>query len=333
MTHNDQNTVFDTLARPLRVLRLSLTDRCQFNCTYCMPQKNPDFLPKKDILTFEEIITIVSILKEFGVKKIKITGGEPTLRKGLDILIRKLKELEGIDDIGLITNGVLLKKLANPLYEAGLRRINVSLDAIDPRVFQTIIGTSYDIRTVLEGIDHACALGFWPVKINCVVRKGVNENQVIPLAAYCKERGLYLRLIEFMDVGSIDWVRSMVVPSHELLRKLQKHYRLDPVEPSYKGEVAQRYRYADGPGEIGFISSVTQPFCRDCDRLRLTADGTLYGCLFAAKGKNLKPYLASSDELRSHLKKFWLHREDRYSEIRATESPGTVKESMNVMGG
>ena len=328
--------VTDLLGRPLQDLRISVTDRCNFNCTYCMPDRNMTFLPKSEILSFEEIVTVVSILRDFGVNKIKITGGEPTLRMGLDILIRKLKAIEGIEDIGMITNAVFLKGLAGRLFDAGLRRLNVSLDAIDQRIFQSIVGETHSIHPVLEGIECARKTGFSPIKINCVIQRGVNDDQVLPLAEYFRERKLQIRFIEFMDVGAIDWDQSQVVSSNELLDIIQKKYKLVALAPAHRGEVAKRYKYADTDCEIGFISSVSQPFCADCNRLRLTADGTLYGCLFATEGTNIKKYLRSEnaeEELRGQLKEFWLQRRDRYSELRKDSHPIEGKKNMNFIGG
>lgn len=330
-----EQKLLDARGRPLHVLRLSITDRCNFNCVYCMPDKNIEFLPRHRILSFEQMARVVKALVLLGVRKVKITGGEPTLRIGMDKLIAMISSIDGIEEVALITNGIFLKPLALRLKQAGLKRITVSLDALDERVFQEIVGNTHSLHPVLQGIDAAIEQGFSPIKINCVIQRGINENQILPLVEYFRRPGFHLRFIEYMDIGSVEWDMKTVVSSTEILAEIMKHHEVQEIEPSYKGEVALRYRYADGNGELGFISSVTAPFCDTCDRLRLTADGTLYGCLFASEGKSIKSMLdtdLSDEALQNVLSSFWKLRDDRYSEERF-ELQGSKKQAMNYIGG
>lgn len=328
--------ILDKLGRPMTDLRISLTDRCNFNCNYCLPDKDVVFLPRAELLTFEESERFVKVAVTLGIEKIKLTGGEPTLRMGMDKFVEKLTNIPQIKDIGLITNGYFLKSIGHRLRKAGLKRISISLDALDERIFQVIVGNTHSVHPVLEGIQTAVDLGFDPIKINCVIQRGLNEDQIIPLVDYFRKPHFHLRFIEFMDVGDIAWERQKVVPSRETLDIIQAHYPLSKQTPTYYGEVASRYKYDDGNGEIGFISSVSNPFCQDCTRLRLSADGVLYGCLFTDKGLNIKHLLRKSDDddlLLNTLSQFWQERDDRYSELRA-EMPSSRKHmNMNYMGG
>ncbi len=340
MLSNNIAPILDALHRPLHDIRISVTDRCNFNCTYCMPDKNIQFLPKSQLLTFEEITDVISVVQSLGVKKVKITGGEPTLRLGLDILIKKIRDISGIEDIGLITNGAFLKTLGKRLYNAGLKRINISLDSLDERIFQTIVGNTHSIHPVLEGIDYAKKIGFSPIKINCVIQRGLNEKQVIHMVEYFRQREIDIRFIEFMDVGSIEWQEERVVYSHEILETLQKTYPLIPIAGSYQGEVATRYKHKNSNSEVGFISSVSNPFCKDCNRLRLTANGFLYGCLFASKGQDIKKILRENhkntkEALKTAITEFWTQRDDRYSEHRtySRNTDTNRKKDMNFIGG
>ncbi len=338
MKNNSITQLVDKLGRPLNVLRLSVTDRCNFNCVYCMPDKNITFLPKHKILSFEQICRVVKALCKLGLKKIKITGGEPTLRIGVDKLITMLCSIANIEDIALITNGVFLKTLASRLKRSGLTRITVSLDAMNNRVFQKIVGNTHSVHPILQGIEEALQQGFSPIKINCVIQRGINEDQILPLVEYFLHPQYHLRFIEYMDVGSIDWKQKDMLSSLEILAKIEKKYNLQKIDPSFVGEVATRYKYSNGKGEVGFISSVTQPFCKDCNRLRLTADGSLYGCLFSSNGANIKSFLdsnGSDEELVDILATFWKQREDRYSEERweRRNDKNMKKVAMNFIGG
>ncbi|MEM9424045.1 MAG: GTP 3',8-cyclase MoaA [Spirochaetota bacterium] len=333
----------DKLGRPLRDLRISLTDRCNFRCSYCMPE-NVRFQDKSQLLRFEEIELIVQAATQLGVEKIKITGGEPTLRADLDILIAKLLQNPAIRDLGLITNGWYLKAQGEKLYRAGLRRISVSLDALDNRVFRKIVGTMYryNVEPILEGLAHMESLGFSPIKINSVIQRGLNEDQILPLVEYFAKPGYHLRFIEFMDVGAVRWQGSKVVSSQEIYEIICAKYPLQAKESAYYGEVARRYTLGDMSNtEIGFISSVSEPFCKSCTRLRLSSDGTIYGCLFSGKGFPLKPILRDSGltetrqiaKIRKALAQFWSRRDDRYSELRGELSEPPPRENMHFMGG
>ena len=318
----------DTLDRPLRDLRISVTDRCNFRCPYCMPAEvfgeKYAFLPKKEILSFEEIERVARLCVELGARKLRITGGEPLLRAELPVLTSRLAQLAGVEDLALTTNGHLLARQARALAEAGLRRITLSLDSLDDETFLRMNGLRHPIGRVLEGIAAAERFGLVPLKINCVVQRGVNEASILDLARRFQGTGHVVRFIEFMDVGTLNgWELEQVVPAREILERIHAELPLEPAEPNYAGEVARRYRYCDGSGEIGVIASVTQPFCGDCTRARLSADGRLVTCLFATDGTDLKSPLrggASDDELREILRGVWTRRTDRYSEDRATHT-------------
>lgn len=332
----------DRLNRPLRDLRISVTDKCNFRCPYCMPIEvygdDYRFSPKADVLTFEEIVRLARLLAGLGVEKIRLTGGEPLLRKGLLDLVAKLAATPGLRDFTLTTNGWFLAEKAQGLKDAGLHRVTVSLDSMDEQVFAKLNGRGYGLQRVLEGIDAALAAGLQPVKINAVIKRGENEDSVLPLARFAREKGAIMRYIEYMDVGNINgWRIEDVVSAGEIVRNIATEMPLEPVEANYHGEVATRHRYRDGGGEIGVISSITQPFCGACSRARLSTDGQLMTCLFAARGTNLRdPMRAGADdrELRAIVEKAWGAREYRYSEERVwRESAAARKIEMYQIGG
>lgn len=335
--------VRDTRGRPLHDLRISLLDRCNFRCPYCMPEAefNEDyrFLKRQQLLTHEEIVRISRIAVGLGVSKLRLTGGEPLLDKKVPDLVRRLARLPGVDDLALTTNGSLLAANADRLAAAGLHRVTVSLDSLDEDVFRRMTGNRGELAKVLEGIAAAERAGLAPIKINTVVQRGVNDHTVLDLLAHFRGTGHTVRLIEFMDVGNRNaWKLDEVVPSRELLERIAGRWPVRPVGRSYPGEVAKRYAYEDGQGEIGFISSVTAPFCGACSRARLSADGVLYTCLFATSGTSLKEPLrqgASDAELADLLSRIWLRRADRYSELRQAggEQPAEPKVEMYRMGG
>ena len=321
--------VRDARGRPLHDLRISLLDRCNFRCPYCMPETefhaDYQFLKKPELLTHEEILTIARVAVGLGVTKLRLTGGEPLLDKKIPALIRRLAALPGVEDLALTTNGMLLAPMAEKLAAAGLHRVTVSLDTLDPDIFRRMSGNRGEVDRVLEGIAAAERAGLAPLKINTVVERGVNDHTVLDVLERFRGTGHTVRLIEFMDVGNRNgWRMERVVPSRELLARIGERWPLRPVGRSYPGEVASRYAYADGQGEIGFISSVTEPFCGACSRARLSADGVLYTCLFAAAGTSLRDPLrrgASEAELADLLKRIWLRRADRYSELRGPQQP------------
>ena len=329
----------DTLGRGLRDLRISVTDRCNFRCVYCMPREVFDhdhkFLPHSAILSFEEITRLARVFVGLGVKKIRLTGGEPLVRRDLHRLIEQLARLDV--DLTLTTNGSLLAKQAQRLKDAGLKRVTVSLDSLDDAVFKAMNDADFPVAKVLEGIDAAAAAGLGPIKINMVVKRGTNEHEIVPMAQRFRGSGHIVRFIEFMDVGSTNgWRMDDVLPSAEVVRIISEHHPLEPVGANHPGEVAERWRYRDGMGEIGVISSVTQAFCRDCNRIRLSTEGALYTCLFAQSGHELKPLLragASDDELRNEIAAVWRARADRYSEIRTAETAALPKVEMSYIGG
>jgi GTP 3',8-cyclase len=333
--------VRDRLGRRLHDLRISVTDRCNFRCTYCMPKeifgRDYAFLPRAEILTFEEIARLARIFAGRGVSKLRITGGEPLVRRDLPDLVRQLAAIEGIDDIALTTNGALLRAQAPALRDAGLRRVTVSLDSLDDAVFGAMNGVQFPVARVLDGIRAAQAAGLSPVKVNMVVKRGVNEDSVLPMARHARDNGLILRLIEYMDVGqSNGWRLEDVVPASELVDTIAAEFPLDAVPPSYPGEVATRWRYADGSGEIGVISSVTEPFCGACTRARISAKGELFTCLFAASGLDLRALVrggASDDEIDDAIAGRWRRRADRYSELRSAETAGLRRVEMFAIGG
>ncbi len=331
----------DVLNRPLRDLRVSVTDRCNLRCQYCMPREvfGPDyeFLPRKELLTFEEIVRLTRVFARLGVRKVRITGGEPLLRRELPTLIRSLAATEGIEDLTLTNNGLLLPVQAEQLRAAGLERVTVSLDALDPAIFGKMNGLGVSVGQVLAGIEAAAAAGLRPVKVNCVVQRGVNENQIVPLARRFHGSGHVLRFIEYMDVGNTNgWKLEQVFPAAEIVRAVDAKLPLEPIEPNYRGEVARRWRYRDGGGEIGVIASVTQPFCGDCTRARLSPEGQLFTCLFGARGFDLREPLragAGDGELEAIITGVWTSREDRYSELRTAETAGLPKVEMSHIGG
>jgi cyclic pyranopterin phosphate synthase len=339
----------DALGRPLRDLRISVTDRCNFRCTYCMPAEifgdRYEFLPREEILSFEEIERLVRLMVPLGVSKLRITGGEPLLRHDLPKLVRGLRAIPGIEDIALTTNGTLLKYMAGQLHREGLTRMTISLDSLDPDVFGTMNGGKLEVGKVLEGIETAEQVGFRPLKINCVVQKGVNDHTLVDLARHFKDRGHIVRFIEYMDVGTKNtWDLEQVLPSDEVVARIHRALPLEPVAPNYRGEVARRFRYRDGTGEIGVISSVSQPFCGDCTRARLTTDGELVTCLFATGGADLRGPLragATDAEMGELIRGIWTGRRDRYSEergeiLRGERDPGesrTGRVEMYQIGG
>ncbi|MEJ5338525.1 MAG: GTP 3',8-cyclase MoaA [Aquificaceae bacterium] len=310
----------DALGRELHDLRISVTDRCNFRCTFCMPEgEEYEFFRREEILSFEEIARFVKAVIPLGVKKVRLTGGEPLLRRRLENLIKYLSELP-LEDMSLTTNGFLLKEKARILKEAGLKRVTVSLHSLKDEVFSKLVGRDVKVSKILEGIEEALRVGLSPVKVNVCVIRGVNHDEIIDIASFFKGMGVVVRFIEFMDVGNINgWSLERVYSTREMLELLQKHFELEPVEKAYRGEVAERYRYRDDGLEVGFISSVTQPFCGDCNRLRLTADGRLLTCLFAHDGHDVKSLIrggAEDEEIREFVRSIWTRRSDRYSEHR-----------------
>src|SRR5688572_8099523 len=329
----------DTRGRAMRDLRISVTDRCNFRCVYCMPREvfdsNYRFLPHEAILSFEEIARLARVFVGLGVNKIRLTGGEPLVRRHLPRLVAMLAELPV--EITLTTNGSLLAKQASELKKAGLDRVTVSLDSLDDATFRAMNDADFPVAKVIEGIEAAADAGLGPVKINMVVKRGVNDGGIVPMAERWRGGGHIVRFIEYMDVGSTNgWRMDDVVPSAEVVQRISERWRLEPVGANYPGEVAERWRYADGSGEIGVISSVTQAFCSSCTRMRLSTEGSLYTCLFAQTGHDLKSLLragASDDEIRNEIAAVWQKREDRYSEIRTTETAKAKKVEMSYIGG
>jgi cyclic pyranopterin phosphate synthase len=330
----------DRLGRPIRDLRISVTDRCNFRCVYCMPKevfgRDYPFLPRAELLTFEEIERLARTFAGLGVEKIRITGGEPLLRRDLETLLAMLAAIPGAD-LTLTTNGALLARKAQALKDAGLNRITVSLDSLDDGTFRAMNDVDFPVERVLAGIDAALAAGLAPVKVNVVVKRGVNEDGILPMARAFRGTGVVLRFIEYMDVGHTNgWRLDDVVPAGEIVAAIDAEHPLEPVEPAYRGEVANRWRYRDGSGEIGVIASVTQPFCGDCTRARLSADGKLHTCLFATKGHDLRALVrgrASDAELAEAIAAIWAVREDRYSELRTAETADLPKVEMSYIGG
>lgn len=333
--------VTDTLDRPLRDLRISVTDRCNFRCVYCMPKEvfgpGYSFLPHGDLLTYDEIERVARACVDLGVQKIRLTGGEPMLRPKLPELVERLAALPGIDDLTMTSNGTLLAGQARRLKEAGLDRISVSLDAIEDEVFMAMNDVGVPVSRVLAGIEAAAEAGLRPVKVNMVVERGLNDQQILPMARYFRGTDHILRFIEFMDVGTTNgWRLDKVVPAAEIVERIDRHFPLEPLDPQYYGEVANRYRYRDGAGEIGLVASVTQPFCADCTRMRLSADGTLYTCLFAVAGHSLRESLregADVAQLREEISAVWRRRTDRYSEERSERTQDLQKVEMHFIGG
>ena len=330
----------DTLGRPVRDLRVSVTDRCNFRCVYCMPKevfgRDYPFLPRAELLTFEEIERLARAFAGLGVEKIRITGGEPLVRRDVETLVAMLARIDGVD-LTLTTNGALLAAKAQALKDAGLRRITVSLDSLDDDVFRAMNDVDFPVARVLDGINAALAAGLEPVKVNVVVKRGLNEDGVLPMARHFNGTSVVLRFIEYMDVGHTNgWRLDDVVPAAEIVAAIDAELPLEPVEPAYRGEVANRWRYRDGSGEIGVISSVTQPFCGECTRARLSADGRVYTCLFAVKGHDLRALLrggATDEELARAVADVWSARTDRYSELRSEATADLPKVEMSYIGG
>jgi len=331
--------VIDLFGRPLKDLRISVTDRCNFRCRYCMPRErfdeNHTFLPKRAFLSFDEIEKVVRSCIPLGLEKVRITGGEPLLRKDLPELIEKLSKLD--IDIALTTNASLLKKNAKALHLAGLNRVTVSLDALDPELHKQMSDSNISVDSVLEGIDEAVRVGLFPVKINCVVQRGVNEEEVSKLVNHFRGTGIVVRFIEYMDVGRTNgWQLGQVVPTENILQHLQKEFDLVSVEPTNSSDVAVRWAHSDGSGEIGFISSVTAPFCGDCVRARLSADGRLVTCLFASGGHDIRALIhngANDEILQEAIAAIWTRRKDRYSEIRSEDTAALPRIEMSYIGG
>nr|WP_263314964.1 GTP 3',8-cyclase MoaA [Mammaliicoccus sp. Marseille-Q6498] len=334
----------DKLGRPIRDLRISVTDRCNFRCDYCMPKEifgdDFEFLPKQELLSFEEIIRLAKLYRSLGVQKVRITGGEPLLRRDLYQLVQSLSEIEGIDDIGLTTNGMLLKKHGQNLYDAGLRRVNVSIDALDDKLFKSINNRNVSATQILEQIDYAVSIGL-KVKVNVVIQKGVNHQEIIPLVQYFKDKNIIVRFIEFMDVGNDNgWNFDKVVTKDEMLKEIESEFDIEPVDPHYFGEVATYYRHKDNGAQFGLITSVSASFCSSCTRARISSDGKFYGCLFAEKnGYDIKSELRngkSDEELLAILKHLWNIRDDKYSDERTEATVARRKKNkinMNYIGG
>ena len=333
--------VTDTLGRQVRDLRVSVTDRCNFRCSYCMPREvfgvAYPFVPRAELLTFEEIARAVGAFVRSGVTTVRLTGGEPLLRRDLPALVRDLSAIPGLRDLAMTTNGLLLAPLAESLANAGLRRVTVSLDALDPALFAQMADTAADVGAVLDGVAAASAAGLGPVKLNAVVRRGLNETQILPLAAYAREHGHTLRFIEYMDVGASNgWRPDEVVPAAEIVAAVAAVHPLEPITASRPGETAVRYRYLDGAGEIGVIASVTQPFCGACTRARLSPIGEVFTCLFAATGRDLRALLrdgADDAALDAFVADVWGRRTDRYSELRTEATPDLPRVEMSYIGG
>jgi GTP 3',8-cyclase len=339
---NQSAPLEDVLNRPLRDLRISVTDRCNFRCTYCMPKSvfgsGHRFLQRDQLLSFEEIERVVRIFAGHGVKKIRLTGGEPLVRAGLDTLVERIAKVPGIEDLSLTTNGSLLTRdRAYALKEAGLRRITISLDALDDATFMAINDVDFPVSRVLQAIENATAAGLAPIKINMVVKKGANEHSILPMARFFHGTGHVLRFIEYMDVGASNgWRHDEVVPAAQIAAMIDAELPIEPIGANYRGEVAKRWRYVDGSGELGIIASVTQPFCGSCTRARLSAEGKLYTCLFASRGHDLRRLLregASDEHIAQFLKSIWTRRADRYSELRAGRTLRASKIEMSYIGG
>lgn len=338
--------VVDAMGRPLRDLRISVTDRCNLRCTYCMPRatfdENHSFLPRAELLSFEEIERLAQQFVRLGVRKIRLTGGEPLLRRGVERLVERLAGLQTPEgrpvEVALTTNGVLLARKAQALKDAGLARITVSLDGLSESTFRRMSDSDTPVRTVLDGIAEAQRVGLSPVKVNMVVRRGANDHEIVDMAGHFRNSGIVLRFIEYMDAGcSNGWRMDEVVPAREILERIATHYPLRPVDPNYVGEVAERWHYADGSGEIGVIASVTQAFCHECTRGRLSTDGYLYNCLFASGGLDLRAPLragATDDQLVRLIVEGWRVRNDRYSQLRHAMAGADVKKiEMSYIGG
>ncbi|MDQ6800416.1 MAG: GTP 3',8-cyclase MoaA [Acidobacteriota bacterium] len=332
----------DSLGRPLRDLRISVTDRCNFRCTYCMPReiygRDFEFLRRDELMSFEEIAHLAQLFAQLGTEKIRLTGGEPLLRRDIESLVEMLAHVKGIRDLTMTTNGSLLtREKAGALKAAGLDRISISLDSLDDAVFRAMNDVNFPVGKVLDAIDAADEAGLWPVKIDMVVKRGVNEQSIVDMAGHFRGTRHIVRFIEYMDVGTTNgWRMEDVVPSREVVERVAREWPIEPLNANYFGEVAERYRYRDGNGEFGIISSVTQPFCGSCTRARLTADGKLYLCLFATEGHDVLRLLrrrATDEEIVEEIRSIWRVRDDRYSEIRSVETSGLQKVEMSRVGG
>ena len=336
------NTLSDRFRRGLRDLRISVTDRCNFRCCYCMPRDvfgtNFPFMKTSELLTFEEITRLTKLFAGLGVRKVRLTGGEPLLRHCIEELVEQLVAIDGIDDVAMTTNGSLLASKAQSLRDAGLARVTVSLDSLDPEIFRAMSDVKIPVARVVDGIAAAAAAGLTPVKINAVVKRGINDGQgILDLAAFGREHGYVVRFIEFMDVGATNgWQLTEVVPATEIVDAINAVWPIEPLDPNYVGEVAARYRYLDGAGEVGLITSISQPFCGTCTRARLSAKGELYTCLFAELGHDLRAPLrdgATDDELLERITGIWRARTDRYSAQRTSATQGLRKVEMSYIGG
>ena len=333
--------MLDKFRRPLRDLRVSVTDRCNFRCPYCMPAEiygeRYQFLPRNDLLTFEEITRIVNITVGLGVKKVRITGGEPLVRQDVEKLVSMISRINGVEDLAMTTNAYLLSGMAQTLKDAGLHRITVSMDSVDDDVFQRMNGRGFGTAKVMNGIDSAKRAGFNPIKINAVVQKGINDHTLVDLAKWCRDNGHIPRFIEYMDVGTLnEWKLDEVLPASEIVRIIGEELPVEQLDPAYVGEVARRYRYLDDKGEFGVISSVTQPFCGDCTRLRLSPEGRIVTCLFAETGTDLREPMrngATDEQVSDIIQGTWRVREDRYSEERTTMNEPRSKVEMYHIGG
>ncbi len=331
----------DTFDRPLRDLRVSVTDRCNFRCVYCMPKEvfGPSFkfLDREALLTYEEIVRLARLFVAHGVEKIRVTGGEPLVRRDLPLLIEQLASLDGLRDLTLTTNGALLPTQARPLREAGLERITVSLDSLDDATFRAMNDVEVGVDVVLAGIDAAREAGLWPIKVNAVVKRGLNDHTIVDLARHFHGTGVIVRFIEYMDVGTTNgWVLDHVVPAAEIIERIDDALPLEPLDANYLGEVARRYRYRDGGGEIGVIMSITQPFCGDCTRARLSPEGALFTCLFGSTGFDLRALLrdgASDDDIADAIARVWRIRDDRYSDLRTEATTDLKRVEMSHIGG
>lgn len=333
--------LLDTLQRPLRDLRISVTDRCNFRCTYCMPREifgpGYQFLNRTELLSYEEITRLARIFIEHGVEKLRLTGGEPLVRRDLHSLVAQLRDLPGLKDLTLTTNGSLLRAQAGKLKDAGLQRITVSLDSLDDDVFQSMNDMGVPVSVVLDGIKAAKEAGLAPIKVNAVVKRGVNDHTIVDLARHFRGTGVILRFIEFMDVGATNgWKLDHVVTAKEIVETISRELPLEPAEANYRGEVAKRWRYTDGSGEIGVIASISQPFCGDCTRARLSPEGEIYTCLFANRGHDFRTLLrngATDAEISAFLGTVWHGRTDRYSELRTAETAALPRVEMSHIGG
>jgi cyclic pyranopterin phosphate synthase len=333
-------TLIDKLNRPLRDLRISVTDRCNFRCVYCMPKEvfgsDYQFLDRKEVLTFEEITRLARLFVDHGVRKVRLTGGEPLVRKDLPVLVKMLAEIPGLD-LTLTTNGSLLERQAQALKDAGLKRVSVSLDSLDNEVFKAMNDVDFPVDRVIQGMEAAASVGLTPVKVNMVVKRGLNEDSILPMARFFREKGYILRFIEYMDVGHTNgWRMDDVVPAAEIIKRISTEMPLEPLDPNYTGEVAERWRYKDGSGELGVIASVTQAFCRTCNRARLSAEGKLYTCLFGIKGHDFRDLLrsgVSDEQISQTIERVWSIRTDRYSELRSESTIDLPKVEMSHIGG